>query len=344
MKSERSVSIAERQWLELLPKVELHVHLEGAIPLNSLWELIQKYGGDPTTPNKQALLRKLGYRDFRHFLDVWTWKNGFLREYDDFTFIAEAAARDFVGQNIRYVEAFFSPGDFAEHGLVSQALAEAIRKGLKRVPEVEVALVADLIRDFGPERGALTLAEINEVRDQGVIGIGIGGSENKVPPDVFRDVYEKARRLGLRTSAHAGEAAGAQSVWGAIRALDVDRIGHGTRAVEDESLVEYLAERQIPVELCPLSNVRTGVVDSIEQHPTKNYLDRGLLVCVNTDDPKMFHNTLADEFTELMRHQFLSRHDVRRLVVNGIEASWMPNESKQETIDHFRSDPIWYAS
>lgn len=199
-------------WLVRIPKVELHVHLEGAIPHYALWELIQKYGGDPSCPSWQSLRQRLEYRDFPHFIETWVWKNNFLCKYDDFTLIAEAAAREFACGNIRYVEAFYSPGDFARHGLETQRLTEAIRQGLERVPAVTVRLVADLIRDFGPDRAGRTLAEVNEVRDCGVIGVGIGGSEHEFPPEPFAPVYEEARRMGFRTSAHAGEAAGPESV------------------------------------------------------------------------------------------------------------------------------------
>lgn len=331
----------EYGWLERLPKVELHLHLEGAIPHDALWALIQKYGGDESCPDRESLRAKFEYRDFPHFIDTWLWKNTFVREYDDFTFIAEAVARDFASQNIRYVEAFFSPRDFARHGLRTPRLTEAIRAGLSRVPEVRVELVADLIRDFGPEKARETLAEVNEVRDQGVIGVGIGGSEQKHPPEPFAEVYDQARDLGFRTSAHAGEVAGAESVWGAIRALQVDRIGHGTRAIEDPELVDYLAEEQLPIELNPISNVCTGVVESLADHPFIEYFDRGLLICINTDDPKMFHNTLADEFSALRTHFGISRDDVRKLILNAIQASWMPDVDKAILVGEFSSDPAW---
>src|SRR5579871_4037857 len=175
-------------WFEQLPKVELHVHLEGAIPHEVLWELLQKYGGDATVPTREALARKFVYRDFPHFLDMWSWKNGLLRAYDDFEFISVKVARDLARQNIRYAEVFYSPPDFLSAGLEPQRLTEAIRNGLKQVPEIEIALVADLVRDFGPQKGARLLSCLDEVRSLGVIGIGIGGSEHKFPPEAFGPV------------------------------------------------------------------------------------------------------------------------------------------------------------
>jgi adenosine deaminase len=325
-------------WLERLPKVELHLHLEGAIPLLVLWELLQKDGGDAEVPTCEALVAKFAYRDFPHFLEMWTWKNGLLREYDDFTFVAAAVARDLARQNIRYAEVFYSPADFQGAGLQVQRLTEAIRDGLRRVPQVEIALVADLVRDYGPERGARTLACVNEVRDLGVIGIGIGGSEHRFPPEAFAPVYRQARDLGFRTSAHAGEAAGPESIWAAIRALAVDRIGHGTRAVEDPHLVEYLAAQRVPLELCVLSNVRTAVLPEVACHPARLYYQRGIPLSINTDDPKMFGNSLAEEYLALHRHLGFSRADILRLIEQGIETSWLPQGRKLNLLRQFQSE------
>jgi len=328
-------------WLERLPKVELHVHLEGAIPHEALWALIQKYGGDPSVPDAAALKERFRYRDFSQFVDIWHWKNGFLREYDDYAFIAEAVARDFARQNIRYAEAFFTRSIFSRRGIRTQRMAEALRRGLNRVPDVRVALVSDLARDDGPEKTAATLAEVAEVRDQGIIGIGIGGSEHRFPPEPFAAVFEQARRLGFRTNAHAGEAAGAASVWGAVRALRAERIGHGTRAGEDETLLEYLAERRIPLEMCPLSNVRTGVIARLEDHPIRRFFDRGLLVTVNSDDPTMFGTSLAGEYLGLMTTLGFSRDEIRTLILQAVQASWLPEADKTALDAAFRRDPAW---
>ncbi len=338
------VSHAERQWIHRLPKVELHLHLEGAIPYDVLWQLVQKYGGESDLPDQASLLRRLQYRDFPHFIETWIWKNGFIRAYDDFTLIAEAVAHDLVRQNIRYAEVFYSPRDFARHGLHTQGITEAIRQGMSQVDEIEIALVADLIRDFGPDLANVTLDELTEVRDCGVIGVGIGGSEQNYPPEQFRAVFERARSLGFRTSAHAGEAAGPESVWGAIRELKVDRVGHATRAIEDAALVDHLAATQIGVELCPISNVCTGVIDSINAHPAKEYLERGVLACVNTDDPKMFHNSLVDEFVALREHLGITLDQIQQFILNAIEASWLSASRKQALRAEFESDPAWCIS
>lgn len=332
---------APSTWFDRVPKVELHVHLEGAIPLAALWQLVQKYGGDPAVPNLAALERQFTYQDFPHFIETWIWKNKFLREYADFTFIAQAVAQDLARQNIRYAEVFYSPPDFARHGLQLSRLTEAIRAGLARVPEIEIALVADLVRDFGPAQAERTLAQVNEVRHLGVIGIGIGGSEQNHPPEPFAPVYAQAHALGLHTSAHAGEAAGAASVWGAVRDLRAERIGHGTRAREDERLLAYLAANQIPLEMCPLSNVRTGVVATLRDHPVRDYFERGIVVTINTDDPKMFGNSLAEEYRLLVEHLGFSHAEIRALIAQAIRAAWLPEIKKQKLLESFQNDPAW---
>lgn len=332
----------EVDWFDRVPKVELHLHLEGAIPLPALWELVKKYGGDSEVTTPAALEERFRYSDFPHFLDVWMWKNGFLRELDDFTFVAEAVARHLRAQNIRYVEAFYSPPDFAgQPGLDVAGITTAMRAGLARVPGIEIDLVADLVRNYGTTRAERTLDALVEVRDQGVIGIGIGGSEGPCPPEPFAAVYERARSLGFRTSAHAGEGAGPASIWGAIRALRVDRIGHGTRAAEDPALVAYLAEHRIPLEMCPISNVRTAVVPDLGAHPIRRYVDQGLMVTVNTDDPAMFQTSLAHEYRELARVHGFTHAEIRALIDNAVEASWRAAAGKARLRALLAADPDW---
>ena len=330
-----------KSWYKRVPKVELHLHLEGAIPYDALWELIQKYGGDPQVPDRAALLRKFAYKDFPHFIETWIWKNQYLREYEDFTFIAEAVAHDLASQNIRYVESFFSPPDSYRYGLTTSGLAQAIRAGLARVPDVEVALIVDVVRDWGPDLAARTLAQACDARQFGVIGIGMGGSDYKFPPEPFKKVYEDARKQGFHLTAHAGESAGPESIWGAISSLHIERIGHGVRAGEDKELLTYLAETQIPLELCPLSNVRTGVVKSIDDHPVRKLFERGLFITINTDDPKMFGNSLAEEYRLLEERLGFSRPELRSLILNAISASWLPGERKTEIAAAFCAAPAW---
>jgi adenosine deaminase len=328
-------------WHDEIPKVELHVHLEGAIPHEALFELIQKYGGDPLAPDLESIAKRFEYTDFQHFIEMWIWKNAYIREYDDLTLIAELVARDMAEQNIRYAEVFYSPAPFEACGLSVQGVTRAVRQGLSRVPEIEIALIADLVRQHGAEVGMDALAKLREVRELGVIGIGIGGLEDGFPPGPFRPVYDAARGAGFHLTAHAGEAAGPESVWGAIRELGVERIGHGVRAGDDPALVSYLAEHRIPLEMCPVSNVRTGVVPDLASHPIRRYFDAGLLVTANSDDPTMFQTNLANEYRQLEVLQSWTRPEICRLVLNAIEASWLPAGRKSVLAEEFRADSSW---
>ncbi len=305
------------------PKVELHLHLEGAIPLPTLWEIIQGHGGDPDVDTVDDLRRKFAYRDFPHFIDTWWWMTGFMRTTEDFTEAAGAVARHLAAQNIVYAEASFSPTDFTRHGMTPQELGVAIRKGLDRVPETRVTLNCDLVRDPGPVQAAQTLAAVLEIAAEADIrGITIGGSEQAHPPEPFAEVYATAAAAGLHRTAHAGEAAGPESVWGAIRALGVERIGHGVRSVEDPDLVAYLVEHQLPLEVCPTSNIRTGVAPDWPRHQVGELLGTGAAVTISTDDPAMFHCDLAGELRMLQQH-FGTAVDVEQLTLTAVGASWL---------------------
>ncbi len=332
---------AADDWHDAIPKVELHLHLEGAIPHEALWELVKKYGGQSDVPDVESLRDRFQFRDFSHFIQTWIWKNQFLREYEDFTFIAQAVASDLALQNILYAEVFFTPSRFIRQGLKTQRITEAVRVGLSRVPTVDIALVADACRDDGPENALRIVSEINEVRNLGVIGITLGGSEQSYPPEPFAAAYEKARNYGLHTSAHAGEAAGPESVWGAIKTLRVERIGHGTRAVEDQSLIEYIARQRIPIEVCVISNLKTRVIDSAASHPVRRYFEMGIPISINTDDPKMFGNSLSEEYGLLESIHGFSRQDIRQVILQSIDASWLSQDRKHLLLQRVRNDPGW---
>jgi adenosine deaminase len=328
-------------WLVHVPKIELHLHLEGAIPYDVLWELVMKYGGDPSVPSLEKLQERFVFRDFAHFLATWGWKNSFIREYDDFTLIAEAVARDLAAQEIRYAEVFCTPSDHYSKNLDAQKIITAIRKGYDKVRAVKINIIVDFCRNTGPASAERDLEAVNEIKNLGILGFTIGGAEQEFPPEVYKTVYERARNLGFHLSAHAGEAAGPESIWGAIRELKVERIGHGTRIFEDPALEQYVVENKVPLEVCPISNLHTRVVQMIETHPVKHYYDRGMIVTINTDDPKMFGNSLFDEYRTLHYILGFSLPDIQNLILNGVRSSWLPLQKKRELERNFLQDPGW---
>jgi adenosine deaminase len=328
---------------ETMPKVELHLHLEGAIPLDAMWALVEAKGDAAGVKSPQELQERYAFRDFPHFIETFAWKNRFLDSYESFTFIAEAVAGDLARQGIAYAEAFFSPSDFRHWDLEPAEIALAIRRGLDGVEGTTVALIADLVRDTGPKMAERTFERVLEAAaDAGVIGITIGGSEAEFPPEQFAPVYARAREAGFRLTAHAGEAAGPESVWGAIRSLGVERIGHGIRSVEDDRLLGFLVESQIPLEVCPTSNLRTGVVSQWKNHPLARLLTAGAMVTLNTDDPAMFGCTLAGEYRDARHRLDLDDTVMRRLARNAVEASWASSELKdrlRESLDDWWKSP-----
>lgn len=311
---------------EAMPKVELHLHLEGAIPLAAMWDLVRRHGGHPEVPSPESLAGRFAYRDFAHFIATWEWKLQFHTTLDDYRFLAREVAHDLVRQGHVYVEAHVSPTD---SGLDTQAMLIAVRDGLDAVEGVEVALVPDLVRDTGPARAMRTLEEVLEVRDDaGVIGITLGGSEQHHPGGEFVEVYRRAAAAGLRLTVHAGEAAGPDSVRQAIDALGVDRVGHGVRVVEDAGLLADVVRRQIPLEVCPTSNLRTGVAASMSEHPVRALIEAGAFVTLNTDDPAMFGCTLAGEYAAVAALGY-DKDTMRMLTENAIDASWAPPARKR---------------
>jgi len=316
-----------KDWIAGLPKVELHVHLEGAIPAEALWELVKKYDTKGEYRSFDQIAARYAFRDFPHFIETWNWKSGFISEYDDFTMIAEGFARYLESQKVLYAEAHFSPPEFASKGLSIGRIAEAVRNGLSRVPGTSVALIGDVVRQLGPEQAGRSVREYAELREYGVIGIGLGGLEREYPPELFTEVFTAGERLGLHRTAHAGEAAGEESVRNAVKYLNAERIGHGT-AIHDMGFLAELTSRGIAIEMCPLSNVRTRSIAALEDHPIRRFFAAGALVCINTDDPAMFGNPLNEEYeTAALRFGF-STAELRRLGLNAIRASWAPEAEK----------------
>jgi len=317
------------KFLHMLPKVELHVHLEGAIPYPSMLELVQKYQGTTYHQDRRFLEKLSHYGDFSDFIDAWVWIGTYIRDYEDYQFVANAVADSLACQSIIYAEVLYSPSrDSAKH-LDPQLITEAIRRGFsEHSSDIELNLVADLIWDNGPEEAKQLIDRLSEVRDAGVVGVGIGGTEQSSPTQAFAEVFSAARENGFHTNAHAGESAGAKRIWEAIQALNVERIGHGTSAGEDPELIAYLRQAQIPIEMCPVSNVRTRAVSKITDHPIKDFYREGLAVCVNTDDPLLFNTSLLKEYSLLISHLGLTIDETIQLAEKAINYAWCDDVTK----------------
>jgi len=301
---------------------------------------LAKKGGRVRTAS--SLREKLRFRDFGGFIRAWFWLMSFVREEEFFEELAYEVLKDLNLQNVKYVEAFFSPGDFRVNGLSESGIAERLIRGKERAQKdfgIRCELIVDLVRNYGPEYGATLLGQMVPFLEKGIIGVGMGGSfEDLSSTDRYSTVFRKAKSLGFRLTAHAGEVAGADSVWAAVRKLGVERIGHGTRAYEDPSLVRYLKERRIPLEVCVTSNMKTGVWQSYRTHPIMRYFNEGLLVTVNSDDPTFFDTNITKEYARLVGSVGFEISDLEELSFNGIEASFMPEDSKELLRKSFERD------
>lgn len=329
------------QFIRDMPKVELHLHMEGSIPAETLLEFIRRKGTEPGIRTVEDLKARLTYTDFPHFIEVWTWKNTFIQDEKDFRNIAHDVLTDLSRQNVKYVEAFFGPGDYRRMGLSIPRIIKYVIQGKEKAEAdtgIRCNLIMDLIRDHGPEIGWQRLEEATPYLGKGIIGIGIGGSEQIFPPEPYEEIYREAGKRGFRLTAHAGEVAGPESMWGAIRNLRAERLGHGVRANEDPELVEYLREHQLPLEMCPISNVKTGVCESISKHPIREYFDKGLMVTVNADDPAMFSSSLTEDYLALARDLGFGMDEIKRLAANGIDASFLSNAEKAAMYSAFQKE------
>jgi adenosine deaminase len=322
---------ALREFALKIPKVELHLHLEGAIPLETLLAFIRRAGTEPEIRTVDDLRERLTYPDFQGFLKRWVWKNTFITEVEDFEGMAYDVLADLHGQNVPYVEMHYSPGDYVDRGLTSAGITEAVLTGAARARDdfgVRSAFIVDLFWGTDADVAWGWMEEATAYLGRGVVGIGMGGNEGKAPARERAEVYREARRRGFRLTAHAGEALGPESVRSVIDELDVERIGHGVRAIEDPALVEVLRERRLPLEVCVTSNVMTGVYPSAAAHPIRTLFEQGLAVTVNSDDPTMFHTTLSDEYLVLLRDLGFTPEDLKTLSLNGVDASFLPDDEK----------------
>jgi adenosine deaminase len=324
-----------------MPKAEIHLHLEGAFTFDFLFNLIRKYGGDPEIESIEDLKKKFIFKDFSHFIRAWLWKNKFFREPEDFEESAYQTIKNLSVQNVIYAEVFFSPWDFISNGLKIEEITEATISGIRRAEKeysIKCGLIADIVRNYGAESSVNRLNEITPYLNEGIIGIGLGGSEKEFPPLRFKEVFLKAKRRGFRTTVHAGEAAGSDSVWSAILDLQAERIGHGVRAIEDPKLIDYLLEKQIPVEVCITSNLKTKVFKTLEEHPFDYMYKRGLNVSVNSDDPPMFGSNITGELILLLEKLNYSLKDLGTLTKRAIGSGFIYNSEKEKyitTIDNY---------
>ena len=329
-------------YIRAAPKAELHLHLEGAIQPATALELAQRNGISLPEETVAMLRGGFAFRDFMHFIQTYVQITGCLRtaaDYEQITYEAGAALAD---QHGRYAEVTFSPSTHAfALGVPWDTFFRGLTEGRRRVARdfgVELRWVFDIVRD--PAHADYVLRVATEGMTEGVVALGIVGLSSVSPPDVFVPWFERARAAGLHVTPHAGETTGPESVWGALRLLGAERIGHGVRAIEDPALVAYLAERRIALEVCPTSNVRLGVFPSFAAHPLRRLHDAGVPVTVNSDDPPLFGTTLTGDLLTLPGAFGFGRDAVAQLdeiLLNPVRYSFLPAPERAALEAEFRA-------
>lgn len=311
------------------PKAELHLHLEGTIEPATLCELASRKGA---ALDEQEVAARYCYDDFLGFLRCFKWVTDYLQTPEDYEIVAWRMFERLRAQNVRYAEIYFSAGICRWKGIEVAPIVAGLEAARQRALEslgIEARWIFDAVRQFGAEAAEEVARLATRFQDRGVIGIGLGGSEEQGPPKLFRHVYEAARAEGLRLSVHAGETTGPESIWEALRELGAERIGHGTSVMQDPALVEHLRETQTPIEVCVTSNYATGVVARGAEHPVRRMFEAGLLVVINSDDPAMFGTTLDGEYRRLAEQHGFSEAELRELARNSFRAAFLPEVEKQ---------------
>lgn len=328
-------------FIKNIPKVELHVHLEGAIQPETLLQLAQRNQIDLPATDLDSLRAWYAFKDFPHFAQVYLKLSECIKTPDDIELIAREFLAGQAAQQIRYSEVTYTA--FTHYHFKGIPFADQLA-ALNRArvwAEAELGTTMGIVLDIPrpiPAEFGLTIAEwAISAMGNGVIALGLGGPEQGFPAEKFREAFDRAYAAGLPSVPHAGETAGPESIREALDVLHAQRIGHGVRCLDDPRLVDELRERQIPLEVCPSSNVCLGVAASIAEHPLPRLLDAGLYVTINSDDPPMFATTLTDEYIRVAQAFGLGREEVVQLVVNAIRASLLPDAEKAELEKN-----VWY--
>jgi aminodeoxyfutalosine deaminase len=324
-------------FIRTLPKAELHLHLEGSIEPSTLVELRQRHGIEGAT---QAAVDQLyNYPDFQGFLAAFKDVTGHLRTPEDYELITYRLMDRLKAQNILHAEVIVSVGVCLWRQQDFASIFEGLERGRQRGEQdfgVSLLWIFDAVRQFGVEKAQSVLDLALQFHDRNVVAFGIGGDERAGPPEWFAGVYTRAAEHGLHLTAHAGENAGPESIWGALN-LKAERIGHGLTAEQDPELIEELAERQVPLEICLTSNLRTGCCAELTQHPVRRYFDQGLMLTLNSDDPAMFRTSLNAEYMLAQQAFAFTDEHLRELARNSFEASFLPAEKKIEFLNLFDS-------
>jgi adenosine deaminase len=321
-----------------IPKAELHLHIEGSLTPELMWRLAEKHSVSLPYQSVEEIEAAYNFKDLQSFLDLYYAGAGVLIDEEDFFTLMWEYLTKCHQENIVHTEIMFDPQTHTERGIGFDVFMPGFLRAMEKA-QTEFGVSSFLIMSFLrhlPESDAFdTLAAAQPYYDQ-IKAVGLDSSELGHPPSKFERVFKKAKDLGFKIVAHAGEEGPASYIWEAIELLDVDRIDHGVRCQEDDSLMAYLKDKQIPLTVCPLSNLKLCVIDDMKQHNIISLLEAGLLVTVNSDDPTYFGGFLNANFEALQKALSVSDDNIKLLAINSFKASFLEDEVKKKFIEQVK--------
>ncbi len=329
------------QFILGIPKAELHCHIEGTLEPEMMFEIAKRNQIKLKYDSPEALRKAYHFTNLQSFLDIYYQGAGVLQTEQDFYDLTWAYLKRAQQNHVSHTEIFFDPQTHTQRGIAFSTVLNGIHRALKDGEKklgISSHLILCFLRDLTEEQAFATLKEALPFKDK-IIAIGLDSAEGGNPPEKFERVYQAAMEAGFLTVAHAGEEGSADYMWQAIKRLQVKRLDHGVRCVEDPDLVEYLKTNQIPLTVCPLSNVKLRVFDKMEDHNLKTLLDKGLCVMVNSDDPAYFGGYVVDNFLAAYKGLQLSSDDIVNLAKNSFKASFLSESQKAahiQAIENYR--------
>ena len=330
----KSMTTLHEKNLNDLPKIELHLHLEGSLEPELMFSLAQRNGLDLPFDSVEAVKEAYNFSNLQDFLDIYYQGANVLQTEEDFYDLTWAYLLKCSEQNVLHVEPFFDPQTHTDRGLEFSTVIGGIHRALVDAKDklgITSQLIMCFLRHLSEDAAFETLKQSLPYKEW-ILGVGLDSSEVGHPPEKFSRVFAKAREEGLLTFAHAGEEGPPSYIWGSLNDLQVSRVDHGVRCIEDEALVERLIQEKMPLTVCPLSNIKLCVFDRMEEHNILQLLERGLCVTVNSDDPSYFGGYMTENFVAMNNAFSMSVEQVEQLIKNAIEGSFATDDRKKELL------------
>lgn len=323
------------KFIQNLPKAELHLHIEGTLEPEMMFELAKRNQIDLPYASVAEIRKAYDFEDLQSFLDLYYQGSQVLQQEQDYYELTWAYMEKAASQNVKHTEIFFDPQSHTQRGIGFETVYGGIYRALEDAGSkfgISFQLILSFLRDLTAEEAFATLEAALPYKET-IVAVGLDSAEQGNPPSKFQAVFERARAEGFLTVAHAGEEGPPEYIWEAIKLLEVSRIDHGVRSMEDPELLDYLAAQQIPLTVCPLSNVELKVFNSMAEHNLKKLLDKGLCVTVNSDDPSYFGGYIAENYQAAKDALDLNQQELYQLAKNSFQASFLSSDAKTKLIE-----------